>query len=102
MRTRLATISLVLGMLGPGSSTLAAEPAPQAGEPYSFAEPHLCGLIDFPRGDVGAEIARCAEAFCQSHGLAKASGIESGETILSASKGSGRTQPYLSKLTCRD
>ncbi len=102
MRTKLAAFSLVLTLLAPGSTTLAAEPAPQAGEPYSFAEPHLCGTIDFPRGDVGAEIARCAETFCQSHGLAKASAIESGETILSASKGSGKTQPYLSKLTCRD
>jgi hypothetical protein len=89
-------------LLAGAVACLAAEQAPQAGEPYSFAEPHLCGIIDFPRGDVGAEIARCAEAFCQSHGLAKASGVESGETILSASKGSGKTQPYLSKVTCSD
>ncbi len=102
MRTELAALSLVLALLAPGSTTLAAEQVPQAGEPYSFAEPHLCGIIDFPRGDVGAEIARCAETFCQSHGLAKASGVESGETILSASKGSGRTQPYLTKVTCRN
>ena len=102
MRTKLAAVSLVLALLVWGSVALAAEPAPQAGEPYGFAEPHLCSIIDFPRGDVGAEIARCAEAFCQSHGLAKASGIESGETILSASKGSGKTQPYLTRVTCRD
>jgi hypothetical protein len=102
MRTKLAAVSLVLALLAAGISTCAAEPAPQAGEAYSFAEPHLCGIIDFPRGDVAAEIARCAQAFCQSHGLSKASSIESGETILSASKGSGKTQPYLSKVTCSD
>ncbi len=102
MRTKLAAVSLVLALLVWGSVALAAEPAPQAGEAYSFADPHVCGIIDFPRGDVAAEIGRCAQAFCQSHGLAKASSIESGETILSGSKGSGRTQPYLSKLTCRD
>ena len=102
MRSKLAALSLVLALLAPGISTCAAEQAPQADEPYSFAEHHLCGIIDFPKGDAGAEIARCAEAFCQSHGLTKASGVEAGYTIVSASKGSRTAQPYLSKVTCSD